>query len=60
MIHAFDTRCGHIFKCSDGCFENSGIDDLIRCYAIKLISYTSHNTLASVLGSAWLFRGNVL
>ena len=48
-------------KCSDGGFENSGIDDLIRCYAIKLISYTSHNTLATrELGSAWLFRGNVL
>jgi hypothetical protein len=47
-------------KCSDGGFENSGIDDLIRCYAIKLISYTSHNTLALGIGSAWLFRGNVL
>jgi len=47
-------------KCSDGGFENSGIDDLIRCYAIKLISYTSHNTEALGIGSAWLFRGNVL
>ena len=47
-------------KCSDGGFENSGIDDLIRCYAIKLISYTSHNTHTTQLGSAWLFRGNVL
>ena len=49
-------------KSSDGGLLNSGIDDLIRCYAIKLISYISayQGNKTYKIGSAWLFGGNVL
>ena len=44
-------------------YANSGIDDLIRCYAIKLICYPSVCLCVGspmYEGSAWLLKGNAL
>ena len=44
--------------------NKSGTNDLIRCYAIKLISDFLNKTFtkveASIKSSAWLLKGNVL
>ena len=57
------TRSFAKLVCSGGRFGNSGIDDLIGCYAIKLIVIGCVVMCCDwklAIGSAWLSDGNVV